>query len=144
LYEEILTAVKRLKKQKSPGINDITGEEIQAGVKEGYRRVACYLQSNMEGREHARGLGKISRDHITYERRPFSIQQLQNNCTPRPCRQGADGGDPGEVENTDANAIMRGTSRIQEAEVQRLIAQKAKRKDNTFSTASSTFKRRLT
>jgi len=31
LYEEIETAVKRLKKHKSPGIDDITGEIIQAG-----------------------------------------------------------------------------------------------------------------
>jgi len=31
LYEEIETAVKRLKKHKSPGIDDVTGEMIQAG-----------------------------------------------------------------------------------------------------------------
>jgi len=33
LYEEIETAVKKLKKHKSLGIDDITGEMIQAGGK---------------------------------------------------------------------------------------------------------------
>ena len=39
---------------------------------------------------------------------------LQNNCAPKPCGQGADDGVIGEVESTDENAFMRGTSGIQE------------------------------
>ena len=42
------------------------------------------------------------------------MQQLQNNCALKPCGSGTDDGVVGEVESTDGNAFIRGTSRIQE------------------------------
>ena len=40
------------------------------------------------------------------------MQQVQNNCTPKSCGQGADHGVIGVVEGTCGN--IRGTNRIQE------------------------------
>ena len=42
------------------------------------------------------------------------MQQLQNNCAPKPCGQGADNCVIGEVESTDGNGFIIETSSIQE------------------------------
>ena len=106
-----LNSSERLKKHKSHcWRNDSSWRE------ESCRRVACYLRSNMEGRERTKswGMGKVNHHHNTEERRPVSIQQLQNNCAPMPRGQDTDAGVIGEAENTDVNAFIRGTSRMQE------------------------------
>lgn len=80
LNEEEAEAVKGLKKGKSPGIDNINGEMIQAGG-ESYRRDTQNLQSDMAGRENIRGMSKISHRHNTKERRLGRMQQLQDNCS---------------------------------------------------------------
>jgi len=74
------------------------------------------MSSNMEGREHSRGMDKIGQRHINEDRRPVSMQTLQNNGTPKPCGKGADDSVIGEVESTEGNALIRRTSWIQESQ----------------------------
>jgi len=124
LYKEIETTVKRLKKHKSPGIDGITGEMIQVGGEK---------VTDME-REHTRGMEKIGHRHITEERRPVSMQQLQNNCSPKPCkvlkmvlleRLKAQM----EMHLSEEQAgIRRDRSTVQQILIMRQIAGKAKRK----------------
>ncbi|XP_016299301.1 uncharacterized protein LOC107656114 [Sinocyclocheilus anshuiensis] len=87
LYEEVAEAVKRLKKGKSPGIDDITGEMIQAGGEKLQKR---YTQSV-----------------IRYGRKG----EYQRNV------QSIDDGVTGEIESADGTTSVRGAGRIQERQM---------------------------